>query len=156
MTHPVPSSGVDLLKSFKSFDRFQSSWEIRVEREADIVTFRQAVRDVAKDYRFDQFAVAALTTAASELSRNLWVHAGGGNASLRVVRDRNRVGIEMEFVDEGPGIADLDRALAGGFSTAKSLGLGLSGTRRLVDEFKIDSEPGRGTRILIRKWKREF
>lgn len=136
--------------------RSRLSWEIRIDRETDIVAFRQAVRDAAKEHRFDQFAVAALTTAASELSRNVWVHAGGGSARLTVLRERSRIGVEMEFIDEGPGIADIDRALAGGFSTARSLGLGLSGTRRLVDEFKIDTEAGRGTRILIRKWKREF
>jgi hypothetical protein len=64
--------------------------------------------------------------------------------------------LNSNFVDQGPGIADLNRALAGGFSTAKSLGLGLSGTRRLVDEFEIETEPGRGTKITIRKWKKEF
>jgi serine/threonine-protein kinase RsbT len=64
--------------------------------------------------------------------------------------------MELEFADQGPGIADLNRALAGGFSTANSLGLGLSGTKRLVDEFNVETEPGRGTRIVIRKWKRDF
>ena len=66
------------------------------------------------------------------------------------------MGLQLEFVDDGPGIADLDRALAGGFSTSKSLGLGLSGTKRLVDEFQIQTEPGRGTNVVIRKWKKEF
>jgi serine/threonine-protein kinase RsbT len=117
---------------------------------------RQRVRELAKENRFDQFAVAALTTAASELSRNVWVHAQKGVARILVLRSGNRVGLELEFVDQGPGIADLNRALAGGFSTAKSLGLGLSGTRRLVDEFNIDTAPGRGTKIVIRKWKRDF
>src|SRR5437667_9768485 len=131
-------------------------WEIRIEREADIVAVRQRVREISKEHRFDQFAVAALTTAASELSRNVWVHAGRGIARIRVLRNRNRVGLEIEFVDHGPGIADLNRALAGGFSTAKSLGLGLSGTKRLVDEFNIESAPDRGTKVVIRKWKKEF
>ena len=67
-----------------------------------------------------------------------------------------RIGLELFLVDHGPGIADLDRALAGGFSTAKSLGLGLSGTKRLVDEFDISTAPGLGTTIVIRKWKKEF
>jgi serine/threonine-protein kinase RsbT len=131
-------------------------WEIRIDKEADIVEVRQRVRELAKQQGFDQFAVAALTTAASELSRNVWVHAQKGVARIAVLRDRARVGLELDFVDQGPGIADLDRALAGGFSTAKSLGLGLSGTKRLVDEFNIDTEPGRGTRVVIRKWKREY
>ena len=131
-------------------------WEIRIDKEADIVEVRQRVRDLAKEYRFDQFAVAALTTAASELSRNVWVHAQKGIARIAVLRSGNRVGLGLEFVDHGPGIADLNRALAGGFSTSKSLGLGLSGTKRLVDEFSIDTEPGRGTKVVIRKWKREY
>lgn len=131
-------------------------WEIRIDKEADIVEVRQRVRELAKESRFDQFAVAALTTAASELSRNVWVHAKKGIARITVLHNGRKVGLELEFVDQGPGIADLKRALAGGYSTAKSLGLGLSGTRRLVDEFNIDTEPGLGTKIVIRKWKREF
>ena len=132
------------------------AWEFRIDKEADIVAVRQQVREIAKELRFDQFAVAALTTAASELSRNIWVHAQKGRALIRILRSGRRVGIELEFEDHGPGIADLSRVLAGGFSTSKSLGLGLSGTKRLVDEFNIDSAPGRGTRIVIRKWKKEF
>ncbi len=131
-------------------------WEIRIDKEADIVEVRQRARELAKSNGFDQFAVAALTTAASELSRNVWVHAGKGIARITVLRNGNKVGIELEFVDQGPGIADLERALAGGFSTANSLGLGLSGTKRLVDEFSVDTESGRGTTIVIRKWKKEF
>jgi serine/threonine-protein kinase RsbT len=130
--------------------------EIRIDKEADIVAVRQRVRDLAKEYRFDQFAVAAITTAASELSRNVWVHAQKGVARISVVSNGRRVGLELEFVDHGPGIADLNRALAGGFSTAKSLGLGLSGTKRLVDDFNIETAPGQGTRILIRKWTKDY
>jgi serine/threonine-protein kinase RsbT len=133
-----------------------AQWEIRIDKEADIVAVRQRVRELAKQYGFDQFALAAITTAASELSRNVWVHAQKGISRITVLRNGRKVGLELEFLDEGPGIADLNRALAGGFSTANSLGLGLSGTRRLVDEFDIQSEAGRGTRILIRKWKRDF
>jgi serine/threonine-protein kinase RsbT len=139
-----------------SADIRQELWETRIDKEADIVEVRQRVRDLAKELKFDQFAVAALTTAASELSRNVWVHAQKGVARIRVLRSGRRVGLELEFVDQGPGIADLNRALAGGFSTAKSLGLGLSGTKRLVDEFDIDTAPGRGTKVVIRKWKKEF
>jgi serine/threonine-protein kinase RsbT len=133
-----------------------ATWEFRIDKEADIVAVRQQVRELAKEHQFDQFAVAALTTAASELSRNVWVHARSGLARIMVLRNGKRVGLGLEFVDSGPGIADLNRALAGGFSTAKSLGLGLSGTKRLVDEFNIDTAPGRGTKVVIRKWKRDF
>ena len=130
--------------------------EIRIEREADIVAVRQRVRELAKEYRFNQFEIAALTTAASELSRNVWVHAQRGVAQISVLHSGRKVGVELQFADHGPGIADLNRVLAGGFSTAKSLGLGLSGTKRLVDDFNIETEPGRGTRVVVRKWKKEF
>ena len=130
------------------------SWEIRIEKEADIIAVRQLVRELTKAYKFDQFATAALTTSASELSRNIWVHAKSGTARVRILRGE-RIGIELLFMDRGPGIADLQRALAGGYSTANSLGLGLSGTKRLVDEFHIETEPG-GTSIVIRKWKRDY
>ena len=126
------------------------TWNIRIDKEADIVAVRQRVRELAKEYRFDQFDVAALTTAASELSRNVWVHAREGTARISVLRNGRRMGLELEFLDHGPGIRDLDRVLAGGFSTSKSLGLGLSGTKRLVDEFHIQSEVGQGTKIVIR------
>jgi len=131
-------------------------WEIRIDKEADIVAVRQRTRELAKEHGFDQFEVAALTTAASELSRNIWVHAKRGIARIAVLRSRNRLGLELTFVDHGPGIADLSRALAGGFSTSKSLGLGLSGTRRLVDEFDIETQPGQGTKVVIRKWRKDF
>jgi len=132
------------------------TWTISIEKEADIVAVRQQARELAKELRFDQFAVAALTTAASELSRNVWVYAQRGVARINILRSANRLGLELEFVDHGPGIANLNRVLAGGFSTSKSLGLGLSGTKRLVDEFDIDTQPGHGTKIVIRKWRKEF
>lgn len=131
-------------------------WEIRIDKEADIIAIRQLVRELTRAHKFDQFASAALTTAASELSRNVWVHAKSGVARIGVLRMATKIGLELSFVDRGPGIADLNRALAGGYSTANSLGLGLSGTKRLVDEFTVDTEPGHGTTIVIRKWKREF
>jgi serine/threonine-protein kinase RsbT len=132
------------------------SWEIRIDKEADIIAIRQLVRELVKEFKFDQFASAAMTTAASELSRNVWVHAKSGLARVSVLHAGDRIGLELSLVDNGPGIADLERALAGGYSTANSLGLGLSGTKRLVDEFRVDTEPGRGTTIVIRKWKKEF
>jgi len=147
---------VETKSSFGSPYSVSATWEFRIDKEADIVAVRQQVRELAKEQQFDQFAVAALTTAASELSRNVWVHARSGMARIMVLRNGKRVGLGLEFVDSGPGIADLNRALAGGFSTSKSLGLGLSGTKRLVDEFNIDTAPGRGTKVVIRKWKRDF
>lgn len=126
---------------------------LKITSEDDVVVVRRRVKTLAQEQRFDTFAVAAVTTATSELTRNAWTHGGGGVAVVDVVRDGSRIGIQVQFRDEGPGIADLARVFAGGYSTARSLGLGLSGSRRLVDEFSISSEVGRGTTITITKWK---
>lgn len=130
------------------------SWEVPIAREDDIVLVRRKARALAQERGFDAFAAAALTTAASELARNVWVHAGGGKALIEELTDGYRTGIRMTFVDEGPGIVDIERVLQGGFSTARSLGLGVSGTRRLVEEFDLQTTPGRGTKVVIVKWTR--
>ena len=127
-------------------------WEIRIDKEADIVAVRQRARELAKEHGFDQFGVAALTTAASELSRNVWVHAKKGTARISVLRSGKRVGLELEFEDQGPGIPDIELALRDGFTTGGGLGLGLGGSKRLVNEFEIESAPGKGTRIVLIKW----
>lgn len=127
-------------------------YEMKIDTEDDIVLARRKVRDVAQACRFDVFAASAVTTAASELARNVWTHAGHGIVRIEQVTDELRVGVRATFEDEGPGIADIERALRGGYSTARSMGLGLSGSRRLVDEFSIESTPGRGTRVTFVKW----
>jgi serine/threonine-protein kinase RsbT len=127
-------------------------FEMPIDNEEDIILVRRKVRDVAQACSFDTFAVAAVTTASSELARNVWVHAGRGKAVVEKLSDDGRYGVRAEFRDEGPGIADVARALAGGHSTAKSMGLGLSGSRRLVDEFSLESSPGQGTRVVFVKW----
>jgi serine/threonine-protein kinase RsbT len=126
--------------------------EMRIEAEDDITLVRRKVRDMAQACKFDIFLAAAVTTAASELARNVYVHGGGGKAVIERLNDDVRQGVRVEFKDEGPGIADIDRVLAGGYSTGNSMGLGLSGSRRLVDEFTMESAPGRGTRIVFVKW----
>ena len=126
--------------------------EMAIRGEDDIVLVRRRVRDLAQACSFDTFATAAVTTAASELARNVWVHGGGGVATLERIADDTRYGVRAVFRDEGPGIADVQSALAGGRSTVRSMGLGLSGSRRLVDEFDLTSEPGRGTMVAIVKW----
>jgi len=136
--------------------QFRLQRELTIEMEDDIVSVRQEVRELAQEYGFEPFAVAALTTAASELSRNVWTHAKRGVAKIQLLREKDRIGVELIFEDQGPGIADLERVLAGGYSTVKSLGLGLSGSKRLVDEFDIDTAVGRGTKVTVRKWKRKF
>jgi len=126
--------------------------EMRIDTEDDIALVRCKVRDMAQACRFDVFVTAAVTTAASELARNVWVHAKKGSATVERIDDDGRPGVRVEFGDEGPGIENIERVLAGGYSTANSMGLGLSGSKRLVDEFSIDSAPGRGTRVKFVKW----
>ncbi|MEO7731869.1 MAG: ATP-binding protein [Kofleriaceae bacterium] len=118
---------------------------------------RRKVRLLAETLGFDPFTTSAITTATSELCRNTWNHAEKGTALIEQIADSGRIGIRVELRDDGPGIADLDRVLAGGYSTAKSLGLGVSGSRRLADEFRVDTVVGRGTVITVItvvKWKR--
>jgi serine/threonine-protein kinase RsbT len=126
--------------------------EMPIAVEDDIVLVRRRVRDLAQTCKFTVFATSAITTASSELARNVWIHAGGGRVFITKLTEHARTGIRVDFNDEGPGISDLARALAGGYSTAKSMGLGLSGSRRLVDEFVIESVVGRGTKIAMVKW----
>jgi serine/threonine-protein kinase RsbT len=96
-----------------------------------------------------------LVTAASELARNTLVHGGGGTAGVEVVKSANgRVGVKLYFTDEGPGIPDIELALTDGWTTGAGLGLGLSGARRLVDEFELISKPGAGTSVTVVKWSR--
>jgi serine/threonine-protein kinase RsbT len=128
--------------------------ELPIAVESDVVTVRRRVKSCAVEHGLDPFATAAVTTAASELARNVLVHGGGGRALVAAVTDGRRAGVRLEVRDQGPGIADLERALAGGHSTARSLGLGLSGSRRLVDDFDIASAPGQGTVVVVTKWAR--
>lgn len=128
--------------------------EVPIACEDDVVLARRKVKSVAQGLGFDAFAQAAVTTAASEIARNVWVHARGGRAIIEAVSDGVRSAVRMKFVDDGPGITEIERVLQGGFSTARSLGLGVSGSRRLVDEFAIESTPGKGTAVTMLKWSR--
>lgn len=128
--------------------------DLPISSEDDISLVRRKVKEIAKERGFDSFAVAAVTTATSELTRNAWTHGGGGAATISEITDGSRIGIRAEFRDEGPGIPDVERAMQGGFSTRRSLGLGLTGTRRLVDELDIDTTVGKGTVVSFIKWKR--
>lgn len=131
-----------------------SSERLPIGSEADAATVRRRARELAQQLGFDAFATAAVTTATSELSRNVFVHGGGGYAVVETLDDGGRKGLRIRFVDSGPGIADVERALRGGGSSGRSLGLGLSGSRRLVDEFHLESSVGVGTRIEVVKWAR--
>ncbi|HTJ32947.1 MAG TPA: ATP-binding protein [Dactylosporangium sp.] len=122
--------------------------------DKDVVRVRQAVRVAAVAAKLPLVDQTKLVTAASELARNTLVHGGGGYATVAAVHNGRRAGVRAEFVDSGPGIADLGLAFTDGYTTGSGLGLGLSGSRRLVDEFEIDTSPGAGTRVSVTKWAR--
>lgn len=131
-----------------------SSEELTVRADADVVRVRQAVRSVAQTARLSLVDQTKLVTAASELARNTLVHGGGGTAVVESVVTGRRTGVRVLFADTGPGIPDVALALSDGYSTGDGLGLGLSGSRRLVDSFELESAPGQGTRVTIVKWAR--
>jgi serine/threonine-protein kinase RsbT len=132
-----------------------SAGEIRVaiNSDQDIVAARQSGRALAAEIGFSATDATLIATAISELARNIVSYARKGEVTLKVVRGSSRQGILVIASDNGPGIADIPQALRDGFSTSGSLGLGLPGVRRLMDEFQIDSRPGRGTTVTVKKWK---
>lgn len=127
---------------------------VPIDREPDIIVARQRGRDIAVGLGFSPGALALIATAISEITRNVVQYATRGDMTVRVVREGARRGIEIVVEDEGPGIEDLAQAMQDGYSTGGGLGLGLPGSRRLMDQFSIDSTVGRGTRIVMRKWTR--
>ena len=129
--------------------------ELTIQSGDDVVRVRQRVRVVAADSGLSLVDQTKVVTAASELARNTLVHGGGGTARVEVVKSANgRAGVRVGFNDDGPGIADIDLALTDGWSSGVGLGLGLSGARRLVDEFELTSKPGTGTSVVVVKWSR--
>jgi serine/threonine-protein kinase RsbT len=127
---------------------------VAIASDADVVRVRQVVRAIAARAGLSLVDQTKLITAASELARNTLVHGKGGAASVDLVDDGRRRGVQVCFVDEGPGIRDLDLALQDGWTSGTGLGLGLSGSRRLVDSFTIDTEVDRGTTVRVVKWGR--
>ena len=125
-----------------------------IARDDDVVRVRQAVRAAALAAKLSLVDQTKLVTAASELARNTLIYGGGGQAVIEQTSNGRRVGVRVLFTDEGPGIADLDLAMTDGYTSGSGLGLGLSGARRLVDEFDIDTAAGAGTRITVVKWAR--
>jgi serine/threonine-protein kinase RsbT len=119
----------------------------------DIVAVRQHVRALAIELGFSLVDQTKMVTAASELARNTLAHGGGGTARIEVVAANARRGLKMTFEDRGKGIPDLELALRDGYSTGGGLGLGLSGTRRLMNEFELQSKPGEGTRVAAIRWR---
>jgi serine/threonine-protein kinase RsbT len=128
---------------------------IAIESDADVVTARQRARALAVELDMPSTDQTLLATAISEIARNITAYAERGEILLDVVRDDNgRRGIRVVAVDDGPGIEDVEQALADGYTTGGGLGLGLPGARRLVDEFNIQTAPGEGTRVTLVKWTR--
>jgi serine/threonine-protein kinase RsbT len=129
--------------------------EIPIQSGDDVVRVRQQVRNKAAETGLSLVDQTKLVTAASELARNTLVYGGGGLARLEAVKSPNgRKGVKLQFSDEGPGIPDVDLALTDGWTSGGGLGLGLSGARRLVDEFELDTKPGSGTSVTVVKWSR--
>jgi len=126
---------------------------LQVTGESNIVSVRQAVRRLALEIKLSLVDQTKIVTAASELARNLLVYGGGGEVLLEILRSGTRTGLRVQFVDQGPGIPDVEQALRDGFTSGSGMGLGLGGARRLVNEFEIDSAPGKGTRVSIIRWK---
>jgi serine/threonine-protein kinase RsbT len=126
---------------------------VAITSSSDIVKVRQVVRTWSVSLGFTLVEQTKMVTAASELARNALEHGGGGQVRLEVLQNELRQGLKLTFLDEGPGIADLQQALRDGFTTGTGMGLGLSGAKRLVNEFEIDSAPGRGTKVMITRWR---
>ena len=126
---------------------------LKLQSSDDVVRVRQAVRTWMVEMKFGLVDQTKMVTAASELARNAVVHGGGGSARLEALENNARRGLRLVFEDHGPGIPDLDLALKDGYTTGSGLGLGLGGSKRLVNEFDIRSAPGEGTRVTIVRWK---
>jgi len=124
---------------------------VQVIKESDIAVAVRHARQVAESVGFSKVTASYVATAASELAANLFFHGGGGTFVARTLPDRP--GLELLASDNGPGIADIDKALQDGYSTTGSLGFGLPGVKRLMDEIEIDSQPNRGTTVRARKWR---
>jgi serine/threonine-protein kinase RsbT len=131
----------------------QKSETHEIRTSQDVVSARQAVRRCAVELGFSLVDQTKIVTASSELARNTLDYGGGGVATVETVRNGSRAGLRITFEDEGPGIADITQALTDGFTTGGGMGLGLGGAKRLSNEFAIESEPGRGTRVTILRWK---
>ena len=129
------------------------SVKLPVRTPEDIVRIRQLLREQAKAIGFSLVDQTKIVTAASELARNTMIYGGGGEVEIQTLAEGARRGLRLTFIDQGPGIADVELAMKDGFTTGGGLGLGLGGAKRLCNEFSIDSRPGSGTRVMIARWK---
>ena len=126
---------------------------LEIRRSDHVVLVRQAVRKWAIELGFSLVDQTKMITAASELARNTVDYGGGGEVTLEMLNDGSRRGLRLVFADQGPGINNIELALKDGYTTGSGLGLGLGGSKRLVNDFNIQSEPGKGTRVSITRWK---
>ena len=127
---------------------------VAIRTDADVVSARQEARAMGAELGFSSTDLTLLATAISEVARNITAYAGEGEVALRVVHRDGRTGIEVVASDDGPGIPDVELAMQDGYTSGTGLGLGLPGTRRLVDEFELETTPGAGTRVRLVKWNR--
>ncbi|MCH4898053.1 MULTISPECIES: anti-sigma regulatory factor [unclassified Pseudomonas] len=130
----------------------RSSGTQPINIEQDVVLARQQARKLATECGMRLIDLTKLVTAVSELARNTMVYGGGGDMDWEILDDNHKVGLRLTFRDEGPGIPDIKLAMTDGWTSGSGLGLGLTGAKRLVDEFELDTEPGKGTRITITRW----
>lgn len=125
---------------------------VQIQDEDEVVKVRQQARRWAAELGFSLVDQTKMVTAASELARNTVIYGGGGVVDFELLDAGDRRGLRLTFVDTGPGIADVELALRDGYTTGTGLGLGLSGAKRLVNDFHIESRPGAGTRVAITRW----
>lgn len=126
---------------------------VSVKSDGDMVVARAHSRRMAEDLGFSRTDATLIATAVSEIARNILMHAGHGELSMKPVREDLRYGLVVIARDSGPGIRDIARAVETGFASTRGLGLGLPGARRLMDEFEVESEPGEGTTVTMTKWR---
>src|SRR5262245_56593948 len=130
--------------------------EVRIHSESDIVETRRTIRMAATQLGFGITDVTRIVTAASELARNVFLYAGAGTMRWQAVDMGSTIGIELTFEDHGPGISDIEQAMEAGYTSSGGLGMGLPGAKRLMDEFEIASEIGKGTVVTAKKWHRRL
>ncbi|SDO84993.1 serine/threonine-protein kinase RsbT [Pseudomonas arsenicoxydans] len=130
----------------------RSSGTQAIHIEQDVVLARQTARKLATECGMRLIDLTKMVTAVSELARNTMVYGGGGDMDWQILDENARVGLRLTFRDEGPGIPDIKLAMTDGWTSGSGLGLGLTGAKRLVDEFELDTAPGKGTRITITRW----
>jgi serine/threonine-protein kinase RsbT len=127
---------------------------VPIRNEIDVIIARQRARELASELRFSSSELTLIATAISEVARNIVIYAGAGEITFRIIEQGQRRGLVVFAGDRGPGIADIERAMQDGYSTSRGLGIGLPGSKRLMDEFAVSSEVGRGTVVTMIKWER--